>query len=45
MDNVSIEAVLDSTRGARVLFYLVSPNETSFEHVKDVPNYTHQVNH
>ncbi|XP_056142755.1 alkylglycerol monooxygenase [Lampris incognitus] len=29
-------------RGARALFYMVSPNETSFQHVEEVPQYIQQ---
>ncbi|CAH1775783.1 unnamed protein product, partial [Owenia fusiformis] len=31
------------TTGFRYLFYAVTPNETTFEHVEDVPNYVEQV--
>lgn len=43
MDNVTIGTVWKATRGARLMFYLVSPSEETYEHVKDVPNYTQQV--
>lgn len=43
MDNISINAVLDATLDARLMFYLVSPSEATYEDVKDVPNYTQKV--
>lgn len=43
MDNISIASVWHATRGARLMFYLVTPSETTHEYVKDVPNYTQQV--
>ena len=43
MDNVTISKALDVTRDFRLMFYLVSPSEASYEHVKDVPNYTQKV--
>ena len=42
MENIS-SAIWDATRGTRVMFYLVSPSEAMYEHVKDVPNYTEKV--
>ena len=47
MDNVNITVskALDATRDFRAMFYLVTPSEAIFEHVKDVPNYTQKVEH
>lgn len=42
MDNVTISTVWQATRGVRLMFYLVSPSEETYEHVKDVPNYTQE---
>lgn len=33
----------DISTGFRALFYMVTPNESSFERVEDVPPYTSQV--
>lgn len=33
----------DVITGVRRLFYMVTPNETSAEHVADVPNYMQEV--
>ena len=45
MDNVTISKALDVTKDFRAMFYLVAPSEATFEHVKDVPNYTQKVEH
>ncbi|XP_065919992.1 alkylglycerol monooxygenase-like [Dysidea avara] len=31
--------ILEATRGARILFYLVSPSEEQYEHLSEVPDY------
>ena len=43
MDNVSISTVMGASRDLRLMFYLVLPSEATYEHVKDVPNYTEKV--
>jgi len=36
-------AILEATRGARALFYLVLPSEERYEHLSEVPNYVNMV--
>ena len=35
--------VVSLTKGIRSMFYIVTPNESSFENVEDVPPYVQQV--
>jgi len=43
MENVSSTVLWEASRGFRLMFYLVSPSETTYEHVTEVPNYTQEV--